>query len=94
VLYLDYLLLSLKTDKEVPMGPSYISSLLSNEYNKYFPKKNQPAASGDSLDGETNPFPYFYPRVQYKIVRGGPLLTAVNEGCRLLWDIYDKLDAI
>lgn len=92
VLYLDYLLLSLKTDKIVPMGPSSISNLVSDHYGRFFPKNGLAAEKGELSNGSTGPIPYFYPRLQYKIIRGGPIIAAVNEGCSLLWDIYDKLE--
>jgi hypothetical protein len=35
-----------------------------------------------------------YPLIQYKVIRGAPLIVAVNEGCDLLWKVFDKLDDI
>ena len=93
MIHLDYLLLSLKTDHEVSVGPSEICSFISSEYNKRFPsraaEREHAANSADAL-----PLPYFYPRVQYKIIRGGPIIAAVNEGCELLWELYDRLDEL
>jgi hypothetical protein len=93
MLDLDYLLLSLKTDKDVPIGPSRISNFLSQEYNRYFPKKQVPNCADDSGNGG-NPQVYFYPRLQYKVVRGSPMIAAVNEGCALLWKLYEQLDQV
>ncbi len=87
---LDYLLLSLKTDKNAPIGPSCISGLLSSEYNRRFSVESPDTSEEHST--RPSGHDYFYPRLQYKIVRGSPLIAAINEGCRLLWDIYDKLD--
>lgn len=89
---LEYLLLSLKTDKDVPVGSSRISNLLSQEYNRYFPKKGNGNGS-DPGSGEKSA-PYFYPRLQYKIVRGSPMIAAINEGCDLLWELYEQLDEV
>jgi hypothetical protein len=91
VIHLDYLLLSLKTDNEVAVGPSEICSHISAEYNRRFPKRTQdfdPNGSGDCA----KPPAYFYPRMQYKVIRGGPIVAAVNEGCDLMWELYDRLD--
>lgn len=90
MIFLDYLLLSLKTDKTAPIGPSSVSGLLSTEYKKRFPANvsNPGAEKSDSAVSHN----YFYPRVQYKVVQGSPLITAINEGCGLLWELYDKLD--
>jgi hypothetical protein len=94
VINLDYLLLSLKTDKTAVIGSSSISGLLSSEYQKFFPQnKPEKSRSGDSKETGCH-FEYFYPRLQYKIVRGSPMIAAINEGCNLLWDIYDKLDEV
>jgi hypothetical protein len=90
---LDYLLLSLKTDRDVPVGPSRVSNFLSQEYNRYFPK-NRPAKGPDDSGNGSNPSAYFYPRLQYKIVRGSPMIAAVNEGCDLLWRLYEQLDEV
>lgn len=90
---LDYLLLSLKTDKDVPVGPSRVSNFLSQEYNRYFPKNQKKNGAGDSGNG-SRPTAYFYPRLQYKIVRGSPMIAAVNEGCDLLWNLYEQLDEV
>jgi hypothetical protein len=88
---LDYLLLSLKTDKDVQVGPSRVADLLCTEYNRCFPKKIIGHNGDDPIsDGKTAP--YFYPRLQYKIVRGSAMIAAVNEGCDLLWNIYNELD--
>jgi hypothetical protein len=88
---LDYLLLSLRTDKDVLVGPSRIADLLCTEYNKYFPKKIIGHNGDDPINGDKPPA-YFYPRLQYKIVRGAPMIAAVNEGCKLLWNLYEELD--
>ncbi len=90
---LDYLLLSLKTDKDVPVGPSRVSNLLSQEYNRFFPKQPVIHNADDSGNGGKPPA-YFYPRLQYKIVRGSPMIAAVNEGCDLLWGLYKQLDEV
>jgi len=94
VIHLDYLLLSLKTDNEVSVGPSEICSYISAEYNRRFPKRppNRDPANGANNDGKA--YAYFYPRVQYKVIRGGPIIAAVNEGCQLLWSLYDNLDQL
>src|SRR3989339_1902542 len=71
---IDYLLLSLKTDNEVPVGSSEICGYISGEYNKRFPKRPQ---DHDPVDGSSEcikPPIYFYPRVQYKVIRGGPIV--------------------
>ncbi|OGC92838.1 MAG: hypothetical protein A2W25_01260 [candidate division Zixibacteria bacterium RBG_16_53_22] len=91
---LDYLLLSLKTDNEVSVGPSEICSYLSSEYNRRFPKRPPDNNSVNNTNNDGKSHAYFYPRVQYKVIRGGPIIAAVNEGCELLWSLYDKLDQL
>jgi hypothetical protein len=88
---LDYLLLSLKTDRDVQVGPSRVTDLLCSEYNRYFPKKII-SNNGDDPNNDGKPSAYFYPRLQYKIVRGAPMIAAINEGCNLLWELYEELD--
>jgi len=92
---LNYLLLSLMTDREVSIGPSKIGEFLSSEYNHRFPRKEAPPADFDEIPDSLNlPDNYFYPRLQYKVVRGFPMIAAIDDGCELLWDIYDKFDTI
>lgn len=94
VIYLDYLLLSLKTDKEVTIGPSGICNYISAEYNRRFPKLPQDSEPSDGPCDDEKRRLYFYPRLQYKIIRGGPIILAINEGCEMLWDLYDRLDEL
>jgi hypothetical protein len=94
LIHLDYLLLSLKTDKEVAAGPSEINNYISTEYNRRFPKRGNIEGTLFSQQNAATPVPYFYPRIQYKVIRGGPIIAAINEGCQLLWDLYDKLDEL
>jgi hypothetical protein len=77
-----YLLLTLKTDQPVTLGASPLSLYVSSVYQKRFAQIERPPSGGS------------YPLVQYKIIRGSPLIVAVNEGCDLLWEIYDALDEI
>jgi hypothetical protein len=77
-----YLLLTLNTDRPVLLGASPLSLFVSAAYQKKFGQIEKPASGGS------------YPLVQYKVIRGAPLIVAVNEGCDLLWDIYDALDEI
>lgn len=37
---------------------------------------------------------YNYPLVQYKILRGKPIVIGINEGAEVLKEIYDKFDEI
>jgi hypothetical protein len=90
VIDLDYLLLSLKTDNEVSIGPSEICNYISSEYNRRFPKHAGERGAGNG----GAPPSYFYPRLQYKVIRGGPIIAAINEGCELLWSLYDHIDEL
>jgi len=92
VINLNYLLLSLRTDKEVPVGASHLSDIFGAEYNKRFPPRSSPGTDGP--ENEDSDPTYFYPRAQYKIIRGAPIIAAVGEGCELLWEIYGRLDEI
>lgn len=78
----DYLLLTLKTDREVNLGSSPLSLHVSTLSQKLM---NQPGyvPSGGK-----------YPLIQYKVIRGAPLIIAVNEGCDLLWEVYDNIEEI
>jgi hypothetical protein len=80
MLDVKYLLLTLKTDQPVSLGASPLSLYLSSAYQKKFNQTNQPFSGGS------------YPLIQYKIIRGAPIIVAINEGCDLLWEIYDVLD--
>ncbi len=79
---LDYLLLTLKTDREVGLGASPLSLQISTFIQKLFDNPNYVPSSGK------------YPLVQYKVIRGAPLIVAVNEGCDVLWQTFDKLEDI
>ena len=79
---LDYLLLTLKTDREVGLGASPLSLQISTLIQKLFDNPNYVPSSGK------------YPLVQYKVIRGAPLIVAVNEGCDVLWQTFDKLEDI
>jgi hypothetical protein len=81
------------TDREVSIGPSKISEFLSAEYNRRFPRKlPEPSGLDENSSSIALPDNYFYPRLQYKVVRGAPMIAAIGEGCELLWEIYDKID--
>lgn len=89
MIYLDYLLLSLKTDKNVNIGPCWVSDIVSEEYTKRFSADINPRnIASDSAD--KNHHAYFYPRLQYKVVRNSPMIASISEGCDLLWDLYEK----
>jgi hypothetical protein len=77
-----YLLLTLKTDRPVTLGASPLSLYVSSSYQKMFGQMERLPSGGS------------YPLVQYKVIRGSPLIVAINEGCELLWDIYDALDEL
>ena len=79
---LDYLLLTLKTDREVNLGASPLSLQISTLTQKLFENPNYVPSGGK------------YPLVQYKVIRGAPLIVAVNEGCDILWETFDKLEEI
>ncbi|NLI16519.1 MAG: CRISPR-associated endonuclease Cas6 [candidate division Zixibacteria bacterium] len=77
-----YLLLNLNTDRPVSLGASPLSLYISSSYQKKFGQSERPLSGGS------------YPLLQYKVIRGAPLIVAINEGCELLWEIYDNLDEI
>lgn len=89
MIYLDYLLLFLKTDKIVDIGPCWVSDIISEEYTKRFSEAINLRNSA-SNSPEKNHHAYFYPRLQYKVVRNSPMIASINEGCDLLWDLYEK----
>ena len=78
----NYLLLTLKTDREVNLGASPLSLHISSLSQRELEKPGTLHSGGK------------YPLIQYKVIRGAPLIVAVNEGCDLLWQIYHKLDEI
>ena len=83
------------TEREVSIGPSKISEFLNVEYNRRFPRKKRESAQlDDNHQSISLPDDYFYPRLQYKVVRGAPIIAAIAEGCDLLWEIYDKIDKL
>ncbi|MCP4580363.1 MAG: CRISPR-associated endonuclease Cas6 [candidate division Zixibacteria bacterium] len=79
---LDYLLLTLKTDREVNLGASPLSLQIQTLMQKLFENPNYVPSGGK------------YPLIQYKVIRGAPLIVAVNEGCDVLWQVFDMLDEI
>jgi hypothetical protein len=80
--HVDYLLLTLKTDREVGLGASPLSLQISSLNQKVLERPGYVPSGGK------------YPLIQYKVIRGAPLIVAINEGCDILWEIYDKLDEI
>ncbi len=82
MLEVNYLLLTLRTDRQVHLGASPLSLYISSAYQKEF-GHNSHTLSGGS-----------YPLLQYKVIRGSPLIVAINEGRDFLWKIYKNLDSI
>jgi hypothetical protein len=82
MLEVKYLLLTLNTDRPVSLGASPFSLYLSSAFQKKFGQTDRPLSGGS------------YPLIQYKVIRGAPLIVAINEGCELLWDIYNVLDEL
>lgn len=78
----DYLLLTLKTDREVSLGASPLSLQISALNQKMMEKPGYTSSGGK------------YPLIQYKVIRGAPIIVAINEGCDTLWEVYDKLEEI
>jgi len=81
-LQVDYLLLTLKTDREVSLGPCPLSLMVSSLSQKLLNRPNFVPSGGK------------YPLIQYKVIRGAPLIVAANEGCDLLWEVYDKIEEL
>ncbi|OQX92449.1 MAG: hypothetical protein B6D58_03005 [candidate division Zixibacteria bacterium 4484_95] len=82
MLKVNYLLLTMKTDREVKLGVSPLSLQVTSEYQKLLNQSGYTPSGGN------------YPLIQYKVIRGAPIIVAVNEGCDVLWNIYDCLDEI
>lgn len=82
MLEVNYLLLTLRTDKPVNLGASPLSLYISTAYQKEFGNISQTLSGGG------------YPLLQYKVIRGSPLIVAINEGRDLLWKIYKNLDNV
>jgi len=78
----DYLLLTLMTDREVKLGSCPLSLQIASLSQQMMNRPNYLPSGGK------------YPLVQYKVIRGAPLVVAINEGCDLLWEIFKKLDEI
>lgn len=78
----DYLLLTLKTDREVNLGASPLSLQITSLAQQLMEKPNYLPSGGK------------YPLIQYKVIRGAPLIVGINEGCDLLWQVFDKLEEI
>ena len=78
----DYLLLTLKTDREVRLGQCPLSLKVSSLSQRLLNRPDYEPSGGK------------YPLIQYKVIRGAPLIVAINEGCDLLWEVFDSLDEI
>lgn len=89
---LDYLFLSIKTDRPVAIGHSWVSDLVSEFYTRRFPKTQSNGEPNANANKSNNPHAYHYPRVQYKVIKGKPFIAAFNEGGPLLWELYDHLN--
>lgn len=83
---LSTFILTLKTDSRVNQSPSMLRGLFAQKYPRYELLHQH---------NENKKLIYSYPKIQYKIIDGTPMIVGLNEGTEILKKIYsDTLDLI
>ena len=82
---LKTLRLTLKSDRPVEESAAKLRGFFATRFNEY-------ALLHQHID--VDKLLYRYPRIQYKILDGVPLVLGIEEGAEVLKDIYDKYDEI
>ena len=77
--------LTLKSDRPVEEDAAKLRGFFATRFNEY-------ALPHQHID--VNKLLYRYPRIQYKIIDGTPLVLGIEEGAEVLKEIYDKYDEI
>jgi hypothetical protein len=81
---LKILRLTLQSDAPIPGSASKLRGFFATSFNEYALLHQHSA----------DKFIYKYPKIQYKIIEGKPLVLGIDEGAEVLKQIYDKFDEI
>jgi len=84
-MHLKTLKLTLKSDRPVEGSAAKLRGFFATRFNEY-------ALLHQHIDVDR--LLYKYPRIQYKILDGLPLVLGIEEGAEVLKGIYDKFDEI
>lgn len=76
--------LTLASDRPITEDASKLRGFFATEFNEYILLHQHVA----------DKFLYKYPMVQYKVIKGTPMIMGINEGVEVLKEIYDKYDEI
>lgn len=82
---IDTTLLKLKTDKPVKENTSKLRGFIGNKFKEYPILHNH---------YNKNKFLYSYPLIQYQIMNGEASILAIEEGVKVLKEIYDDIDQL
>ncbi|VVB93605.1 Uncharacterised protein [uncultured archaeon] len=82
---LQTLTLILKTKNPVTEGPEKLRGFFGNRFREY-PILHQHAENGTNF--------YQYPKVQYKIIEGTPVILGIEEGAEILKDISWEIEEL
>jgi len=77
--------LSLDTDSEIKEGPQFLRGFFGNKF------KELPLFHHHLDDAG---YVYLYPRIQYKIISGKPLIMGLSEGASAIKEVSDKIDEL
>ena len=84
-MHLKTLRLTLKSDRPVEASAAKLRGFFATRFNEY-------ALLHQHID--VDKLLYRYPRIQYKILDGVPLVLGIEEGAEVLKEIYDKYDEL
>lgn len=83
-IHIDTLTLTLESTKKIKESAPQLRGFFATKFNKYQLLHQH---NGDK-------FIYQYPLIQYKVIDGTPMVIGINEGIKVLEEIYDKFDNI
>jgi hypothetical protein len=81
---LKILEMTFRSTEELQRNTPAMRGFFATKFNDYIELHNH----------NTDKFVYRYPLVQYKFVKGDPLLIGINEGTVILREIFDKFETI
>jgi len=84
-MHLNTLYLTLRSTTPIEGDASHLRGFFASRFNEY-------ALLHQHVD--VDKLLYRYPRIQYKIIDGDPLVLGIEEGAEVLKEIYDKYEEI
>ncbi|MBA7533185.1 hypothetical protein ES705_25420 [subsurface metagenome] len=85
IIRLKILTLTLESNRPIKENSSQLRGFFANKFTEHI-------LLHQHID--VNKFIYQYPKIQYKMIDGTPIIIGINEGADVLKKIYDKYDEI